>query len=1190
MTADPEIRPRSPVTDVFAVLCAEWPFIRRSLLRGRLGAFALYAVLSGLGLYAYFAIYHFAFSNYSPSSDVLLSTLLGGGSSSDASSVGEGVLWLSVLSVFLLGFEVRARDELVRIDGALDARPVSNLALVLGRLTAIVLAHWLLLAGALLLCHLIGFHPWRDAEQGFAQALSALAPFSGRSLLLFLFVDALPVLFLWGALVFLLVSLLRNRAAVLAVAFVLVGAYSVVVYYAPPSLLPLLGIPIARTALQSDLAATTPSVVVGLQRIFVLVFAGGCVALAAAWHPRQDDGRTRGLAIGASLVVGAVVGALLLAAWLIASATPERPQSALLPADALKKLTASVEIEPGDALALDVQMLVTVPPAQAGSPSAANETLALSLNPGLQVQALRIDGASIPFEHNGGLLTFGLPQPDARQVTLSLVAAGKPAARFGYARNRPSDSSAGNKPSAPVWTDAPLAYRWSRAWTPLDALGTERAIFDSRYVALMPEAHWLPTFGDGASYFGLDLTVEVPPGWLVAAPGRREAAPASEAGEPARFRFAPATPVSEVGLFASRFESRQVPAGDVLLETLFNPKHRRNFALFGDVADELGSEAQAAFDGLASLGLPYPYQALTIVEVPRTLRVYDSRWRMGSVQALPGIMLLREGGFPTARFEFALRWLGFRLGYQAYSRSQFKAADLPAAKLDFLKLYFGNDVTGGNPWQAAAQQWFALHTYASGEAALALDYLAQALALRLLTDRPAYFSAHSLSGQSSLGAAVDVFADLLTSTEQTIGAAVFAAETGQPAVWERLLAEPLTQLEGNSGTMLGVHTLKADAVARIVLAQFGREPVARLLARLLERHRGTTFDEADFKAALADAGMGDALALVDGYLHGTALPGFVATPLRLTRLAADANGMPRYQAQLRVYNGEPTKGYVRLRYTLNGEDPYRVHAGEVVALDGHSAKEIGLVTALPLASVAIDPFLALNRHPIPLELPELESARVGQSAFVGSRSIPWRPAQEAGIVIDDLDPGFAIEAAADNLPWWERPRQWLRGQQPAGWLRSGGDALDQGLPRFDAAWSPAGVWVRAELPPAFGKYRPTVALAMAGSAYSLAVFKASLPADGRWRLEYHIPSKTKTLRPLLANMRRLRQGRYQMALDGGSTKRDLSFNAADAASGWNRVGTWDLPAGDVYLRVSTETNGAMVIADAIRWCLEEESP
>ena len=102
-------------------------------------------------------------------------------------------------------------------------------------------------------------------------------------------------------------------------------------------------------------------------------------------------------------------------------------------------------------------------------------------------------------------------------------------------------------------------------------------------------------------------------------------------------------------------------AGDVRLEVLFSPKHRRNFVLFGDVSDELAERAGTVFEDLATLGLPYPYRALTVVEVPRTLRVYDSRWRMGSVQALPGIMLLREGGFPAARFEYALRWLGFRL-------------------------------------------------------------------------------------------------------------------------------------------------------------------------------------------------------------------------------------------------------------------------------------------------------------------------------------------------------------------------------------------------------------------------------------------------------------------------------------------------------------------------------------------------
>lgn len=37
-----------------------------------------------------------------------------------------------------------------------------------------------------------------------------------------------------------------------------------------------------------------------------------------------------------------------------------------------------------------------------------------------------------------------------------------------------------------------------------------------------------------------------------------------------------------------------------------------------------------------------------------------------------------------------------RLGYRVPSRARFKAADLAAAKLDLLNIYFGNDVTGGN--------------------------------------------------------------------------------------------------------------------------------------------------------------------------------------------------------------------------------------------------------------------------------------------------------------------------------------------------------------------------------------------------------------------------------------------------------------------------------------------------------------
>ena len=70
-------------------------------------------------------------------------------------------------------------------------------------------------------------------------------------------------------------------------------------------------------------------------------------------------------------------------------------------------------------------------------------------------------------------------------------------------------------------------------------LGTAGGIFEKRYVALMPALRWLPV--PGANLHDarrghaptVDLTVEVPAGWLVAGPGRREML-----GE-GRYRFRP---------------------------------------------------------------------------------------------------------------------------------------------------------------------------------------------------------------------------------------------------------------------------------------------------------------------------------------------------------------------------------------------------------------------------------------------------------------------------------------------------------------------------------------------------------------------------------------------------------------------------------------------------------------------------
>ena len=131
-------------------------------------------------------------------------------------------------------------------------------------------------------------------------------------------------------------------------------------------------------------------------------------------------------------------------------------------------------------------------------------------------------------------------------------------------------------------------------------LGLDVSIFTSRYVALMPGSRWLPHAGSDVpngdprthpvDYFEVDLEVEVPAGWLVAGPGRRQAVDAG--GDAARYRFHPRAPLPEVGLVTSRFERRAVEVAGVELEMLLHPQHDRNLKFFADAAEEIESRIE----------------------------------------------------------------------------------------------------------------------------------------------------------------------------------------------------------------------------------------------------------------------------------------------------------------------------------------------------------------------------------------------------------------------------------------------------------------------------------------------------------------------------------------------------------------------------------------------------------------------
>lgn len=375
-----------------------------------------------------------------------------------------------------------------------------------------------------------------------------------------------------------------------------------------------------------------------------------------------------------------------------------------LPRPDVLSVGGTLSIAPGDELRYSLDLEV------AGD--AARPTV-FTLNPGMQVGEVSVDGKKTNWTHESGLLVIA---PTGAEVPRSvrIGATGSPDESFGYL-DASFDPSQAQSLKAGEQSD-------------LLVLGHRKSIFDRRYVAMMPGAHWIPSpgpavgEGDPGDYYLLDLTVEVPSQWLIAGPGRAERLD-STPGKTS-YRFRPAEPVPHVGLLAARFARQVIETDGIQFQLLYFEGHDRNLALFAESANIVRDRLAELFSNAEGLGLRYPYDALSLVETPTGLRLYAGGWRMDTAPAMPGVLVLRENGFPTARFEAAL------------SRSfPAEAPDTPLAerKVAMLVSHFENDFSGGNPFSGAARNFLLFQTSAQGEGALAINFVLNALATKVLT-------------------------------------------------------------------------------------------------------------------------------------------------------------------------------------------------------------------------------------------------------------------------------------------------------------------------------------------------------------------------------------------------------------------------------------------------------------------------
>lgn len=1126
---------------IMAIASAEMRSTRRL---ARYWVFTVLATLAGIATFAQLTVMHGFFSHLSATV----------GSMSPRFTISGVGLYLTVMflvGLIFIAYDIRSRDERERMSEVLDSRPVSNLEYLLGRGIGLVFMVWIPILFVTSCMQVFGY---------LAQALGwpIGEPIHWLSLLGF-YVYTLTTLSLWCAIIMLSAVLIRFRILVAAFGLGLIGLQVWMLISLPLYISQLLSV-MPSFDVASDLVPRFFREGEWIRFVMQLLLAGGCLGLAVALHPRAEGGSRR-LRFGVSgALIVAAMGMLGLLQFQFQSDRNQQASWAALhaaqhdaPVVQINRVSGDVNISPGDELGLDLQYEATA--------ISNHETIIFTLNPGIKPTAISVNGSPAQFSHEGGLLTVATNANRGEKLKLSIQAAGTPDPFFGYL-DQTIDLLGGTIVQSQV-----------------GMLGYLVSIFDSDYVALLPGGYWMPLPGPGVPssdprthptpHFNVDISVSVPDGWLVAGPGKRET-------DGSRFRFHPTAPVTAFGLFAADFQRHAVEAAGVEFELLTHRGHGQSLGLFADTEEVLVAELEELFGDAARLGLPYPYGALSLVEIPNNLRGYGGGWRADSVQSLPATLLLRESSFPTARFERPFS------NEEAVAEMEQGEGGLPAAKLEVISQFFENDFSGGNIFLGASRNFAYFQASATGEGAIALNFVVDELANLVLTGRHGYFSAHEFStnGNVLIG---ETITQMASGQSDSIADSVMSAASDKPSVWDRALGTSLGSLEpgDNPRESLNVLAMKSRAIAQSILDGLGRERAAAVLSELLSRNRGKHYTEADFNAAAAAAGA-NVDELLGDWLNDAALPGFLVSTVTAVRLRDDETGTPRYQTTLHVRNDEPAPGLLYLRYKeahkearkeaeWDKTDPIRVNA--------MSSVEVGIVSVLPLSDLRLVPYLSLNRDEVELTFPKADAeTQVAAEMLIGAQASNWRPRDTDDIVIDDLDDGFSVTGLPDVLP----------SQGPG----VAAPDYDQGLPEFRSIFGIPAFWSRAALGQSFGKYRHTAAVVGAGDGEQTAVFSASLPHTGRWRLAIHIPEglskrKGKNAGPgqNLANPFAGALGAYSMALTAAddSTSEALEFDAAAAESGWNELGEFQMKGGTSRLEITNKTTGRAIVADAVRW-------
>lgn len=560
---------------------------------------------------------------------------------------------------------------------------------------------------------------------------------------------------------------------------------------------------------------------------------------------------------------------------------------------------------------------------------------------------------------------------------------------------------------------------------------------------------------------------------------------------------------------------------------------------------------------------------------------------MDSLQTLPGIVLLKEHGYPTARLDLALGRLSTR---------EQDDDTVEQAPLLLISDYFRYGIATDNPWSGLPTRIWTHRTSAMGEYAHVLDQIILFLLSFLSQREHEFFSVYStihfadMTALSLFEGAVG-FEDGLDNDRvpSTIGTTrrLKSTHLERASVWNDLETSNLADLPSSLGHQrdFELMMLKCKQIATALLSINGEDKIFVWLGDVLASNAGQNYS---YQELISSAFEHEVIVdpFLTDWLNTSSLPAYIASHFTMFRISDDENNSPRFQTSVSIKNVTSVDGFVRLQFpTEESWDWYYpdVTESQGVRIDAGITKQINLLTRYEIRRVYLDPVLSLHREPVQLT-ESVDSLETRQTAdpLPFEQASTWTPIEKIGIIVDDLDSGFSVEQQniSTNRPSRVGPVGWLRMPQlDVEW--------DDGLPFMRRGYmfeyrAPTGTWSRHAEHDAYGEFRKTIASTyVRNTRPKKATFAANVPESALWNLDYHLP--------FVLNRDWERDFEYNLIVSDGTSSHNVDLSVYNRNLGWIKVGEFDLDEGEIQVEIIGTSQRGILWADAIRWTKVEKN-